>query len=221
MDLVRAYTDIPVPRVRRVIEYLHSEGDILIVMDFIPDAKQLHVCWSGLSFWKKLEIILTMRYYIRQLRRARHPCSATPGPPGTQPSVCYGLQFGYDPKGPFATTTALAGYFHRLHHFAERRDLKKGYTPLPPLNESLFSHLVFTHNDLNMRNILLDGEGRLWIIDWGFAGFFPPCFEYLAMRYAAQKDKEPKGWQGAIKFMAEPSFEMERWMAKMGHDYAH
>jgi hypothetical protein len=70
-----------------------------------------------------------------------------------------------------------------------------------------------------MRNILLDHDGCLWIVDWGWAGFFPTGFEYLAMRFAAQKDKEPIGWQIATKFIVEPSFEMERWMARIGYDY--
>jgi hypothetical protein len=218
MDLVRAHTNIPIPHVRRVINYEHSTGDILIVMDFISNARELKICWSTLSLWKKLGIILAMRYYIRQLRRVRHPSSGTPGPPGMRPSICYGLQFGYDPQGPFRTTDALAGYFRRLHDIAEYRH-NNTFIPLPPLNESLFSRLVFTHNDLNMRNILLDSEGQLWVIDWGFAGFFPPCFEYLAMRYTAQNERAPKGWYAAIKFMAEPSFEMESWMSAMGCDY--
>jgi beta-xylosidase len=71
-----------------------------------------------------------------------------------------------------------------------------------------------------MRNILLDDEGRLWLVDWGWSGFFPTGFEYLAMRFAAQKDRELKGWQTSIKFMAEPSFEMERWLVGVGYDYA-
>jgi hypothetical protein len=218
MDLVRTQTSILVPRPKRVIHHMHDEGNGLIVMEFIRNGRQLHVCWPTLSLWAKLKIILTMRRYLRQLPRIQDPRSTTPGPLASQPSVCNGLQFGYDPQGPFSTMTALAEYFHKLHHFSQYRS-GQGYTPLPPLNENFFTRLVFTHNDLNMRNILLDDCGRLWIIDWGFAGFFPPCFEYLGMRYAAQKDKEPKGWQTAIKFMAEPYFEMEEWMTRIGMDY--
>jgi hypothetical protein len=49
--------------------------------------------------------------------------------------------------------------------FVEDR-ASRGYAPSPecqPLDESLFTPLVFTHNDLNMRNILLDDDKRLWI----------------------------------------------------------
>ena len=72
-----------------------------------------------------------------------------------------------------------------------------------------------------MRNFILDDEDLLWVVDWGWSRFFPAGFEYLqvAMRFAAQKDQEPTGWKIAIKFIAEPSFEMERWVVRIGYDY--
>ena len=213
IDLVRTSTSIAVPCIRRVIHHLHDEGDGLIVMDLVQNARQLHVCWGSLSLWAKFKVILTMRYYLQQLRHIR---SITPGPLGPQPAMCHGLQFGFDPKGPFPTTKALAEHFHKELSFAEGR----GYDPPQPLDESVFTDLVLTHNDLNMRNILLDHDGQLWIVDWGWAGFYPTWFEYLGMRLAAQKDNEPVEWQTAIKFMAEPSFEMERWMASIGYSFA-
>jgi hypothetical protein len=33
---------------------------------------------------------------------------ATPGPLGSNPAKCYGLQLGYDPKGPLQNTRVLA-----------------------------------------------------------------------------------------------------------------
>jgi hypothetical protein len=221
MHLVRAQTTIPVPRVQRVIRHLHDEGDGLIVMDLVKNAKQLHICWPSLSFWAKLKVVLVMRGYLQQLRRIQDAHSAIPGPLGPCPLPCSGLQFGYDKRGPFSTPLALAEHFNKELRFAEDR-ASRGYAPSPgcrPLDESLFAPLVFTHNDLNMRNILLDNDGQLWIVDWGFSGFFPAWFEYLGMRFAAQKDHECSSWLNAIKFMAQPAFEMERWMARIGYDY--
>lgn len=68
-----------------------------------------------------------------------------------------------------------------------------------------------------MHNILLDDDGQLWIVDWSGAGFYPVWFEYLGMRYTARRDLAPLSWKLAIKFMAEPYFEMERWMARIGY----
>jgi Phosphotransferase enzyme family len=190
-------------------------------MDLIRNARQLHVCWSSLSIWEKLRVVLTIKYYIQQLRRIHVPHTAMPGPLGPQPGVCHGLQFGYDPRGPFQTTKALAKHFNRELGLAEVRGLH-GYAPVPrckPLDESIFTPLVLTHNDLNMRNILLDDDGMVWVVDWGWAGFYPAWFEYLGMRFAAQKDNEPLGWQLATKLIAEPSPQMERWMATIGYVY--
>jgi thiamine kinase-like enzyme len=185
-------------------------------MELIRSGRQLHACWPSLSLWAKLKVILAVRSYLRQLRQIEDVHSSTPGPLSPQPSRCKGLQFGLDSKGPFPSTSALAEHFHGELRRAEARYFRGRKS----LDESIFACLVFTHNDLNMRNILLDDEGRLWLVDWGWSGFFPTGFEYLAMRFAAQKDRELKGWQTSIKFMAEPSFEMERWLVGVGYDYA-
>jgi hypothetical protein len=211
IDLVRASTSIAVPRVRRVIQH---EGDGLIVMDLVQNARRLDLCWPSLSSWAKFKVVLTMRYYMQQLRDIRST-TATPGPLGPQPAKCHGLQFGYNPKGPFQNTKALADHFQKELGLAAYR----GYTPPQPLDESVFADLVFTHNDLNMRNILLDSDERVWIVDWGWAGFYPTWFEYVGMRLVAQKDNYPDDWQTAIKFMVEPSFDMEIWMASIGYTF--
>jgi Choline/ethanolamine kinase len=212
IDLVRASTSIAVPRVRRVIEH---EGDGLIVMDLVQGARRLDLCWSSLSCWAKFKVVLTMRYYMQHLRHIRST-TAPPGPLGPQPAECYGLQFGYRPEGPFQNTKALADHFQKELGLAAYR----GYTPPQPLDESVFADLVFTHNDLNMRNILLDRDEQVWIVDWGWAGFYPTWFEYVGMRSAAQKDNCPDDWQTAIQFMVEPSFDMEMWMASIGYTFS-
>ncbi|KAK0472488.1 hypothetical protein IW261DRAFT_1553340 [Armillaria novae-zelandiae] len=222
MELVRKQTRIAVPRMRRVIRHLHPEGNGLIVMDLVPDSQQLRVAWPSLSLWGKLNVILTIRLYLRQLRHVHHSSSNhIPGPLGSTPLPCNGLQFGFDAKGPFPTISALETHFRNEHTAAEVR-ASRGWAPSPnckPLDPSAFTSLIFTHNDLNMRNLLLDKHGLMWVVDWGFAGFYPPWFEFLGMRYASQKDKNPESWQKCIKYMAEPAVEVEEWMKRIGYDY--
>ena len=55
------------------------------------------------------------------------------------------------------------------------------------------SRLVFTHLDLNPRNVMLGDDGRLWMIDFGLSGFYPEWFEYVAMF-----DWEKLGWVGRL-----------------------
>lgn len=40
---------------------------------------------------------------------------------------------------------------------------------------------VFTHQDLAPRNIILDNNGKLWLADWQFSGWYPVYFEYVGM----------------------------------------
>jgi thiamine kinase-like enzyme len=42
--------------------------------------------------------------------------------------------------------------------------------------------LVFTHHDLAPRNLFLDEQGYLWLMDWQFSGWYPIYFEYASMQ---------------------------------------
>ena len=41
--------------------------------------------------------------------------------------------------------------------------------------------LVLTHLDLHPGNIIVGDDGRVWLIDWEHAGFYPQWFEYASM----------------------------------------
>ena len=137
------------------------------------------------------------------------------------PLLCNCLQFGYDPKGPFPTISALESYFRNEHKRAEY-NASRGWAPssnCEPLDTSAFASLVFTHNGLNMRNLLLDDQHVLWVVDWGFFGFYPPWFEYLGMVFASQKDHDLESWKKWIRHMGEPAFKVEEWMKRIGYGF--
>ncbi|KAF2731939.1 hypothetical protein EJ04DRAFT_566408 [Polyplosphaeria fusca] len=46
-----------------------------------------------------------------------------------------------------------------------------------------FDELVMCHMNLSLRNFLLEKAGRLWILDWAWAGFFPPTFEIASLSH--------------------------------------
>jgi thiamine kinase-like enzyme len=74
--------------------------------------------------------------------------------------------------------------------FNERHQAAMDANKLPryhPSRNDLFDNsepLVLTHQDLNLRNLIVGEDGHLWIIDWGWAGYHPWWFEYVAMREA-------------------------------------
>ncbi|KAG6843214.1 hypothetical protein H0H93_001842, partial [Arthromyces matolae] len=184
VNLVALQTDIPIPRVQEVVTTPNGGG--VIVMDFIKGAKQLGEVWKNMSWWQKLKVALTLREYLDALRKIQYPHSDRVGNPFIVPRFrmrLEGLQFGdYDVPPPRSTKRRLATFI-RSYSRSCRRTVRR-------LPRYLFDTLVVTHNDLNMRNILVDENGTLWIIDWDWAGFFPPWFEYYAARTAAKKDKE-------------------------------
>ncbi|KAF9485739.1 hypothetical protein BDN70DRAFT_910079 [Pholiota conissans] len=40
---------------------------------------------------------------------------------------------------------------------------------------------VLVHQDLAPRNMILDASGKLWLIDWGHAGFYPTYMEHFGL----------------------------------------
>ena len=59
--------------------------------------------------------------------------------------------------------------------------------------------LVFTHLDLRLKNIMLGTDGKIWIMDWEAAGFYPRWFEYASMmRY---REDDPPSWVKAIPYI--------------------
>ena len=42
--------------------------------------------------------------------------------------------------------------------------------------------------DLHLKNIILDRDGKLWLIDWAHAGFYPPYFEVAVIVGANLED---------------------------------
>ncbi|KAJ3563801.1 hypothetical protein NP233_g8702 [Leucocoprinus birnbaumii] len=237
LNLLFTETTIPVPRVRRVVK---REWDFLIVIDYIPGSTLAQV-WPTFSIWKKIRIAFTLRRYVRQLRRLRGSATTPPvmvlaprlsanlyqaligtDTPSTQ-RICGSPIFTQVRfrRGPFASYSELSAWFNKRHQMA--MDIEKLPQDDPSRND-LFDDsrpLVMTHQDLNLRNIMIDEDSRIWIIDWGWAGYYPEWFEYVAME-AQNEDDEISGtndelWKAMIPFICGPYFKQERaWEAGMG-----
>jgi thiamine kinase-like enzyme len=55
-----------------------------------------------------------------------------------------------------------------------------------------------------MRNILVGCDGKLWLVDWEWSGFYPPWFEYIAMMSAADNDRAERSWWKHIPLTTGP-----------------
>ncbi|KAJ3564586.1 hypothetical protein NP233_g8196 [Leucocoprinus birnbaumii] len=178
-NLVYTRTQIPVPRIRRVIDTGEMD-QFVIVMDGIK-GRQLSKIWDILSFWKKLWVALTLRRYILQLRHfTKAPSPNTPPGPisPNRPMNCNSPQiFGELDARILPTVTDLADLFNRHYHrLLDRLQISQN----DPDRYRKFDGsepLVVVHGDLTPRNLILGDDGWLWLIDWGYSGYYPPWFE--------------------------------------------
>ncbi|KAI0682019.1 kinase-like domain-containing protein [Earliella scabrosa] len=229
-QLIFEQTTIPVPRVHRILnndEYMECEG---FVMDYIPGRQLGHV-WPSLSIWEKFRIACILRHYISQLRAIPHPRSTIPGPvaPGDEARRCvcprvFGDVGGL--KGPFKTYAALSAWWNHRNvlgnalrrRYRTNRAAAEG-AKVEPFDDS--EPLALVHGDLNVRNIIVGDDGRIWLIDWGFSGFYPPWFEFIAMRDACDHDEEigsmkkDNVWRLCIPFICGSYFRQEAWRKNM------
>jgi aminoglycoside phosphotransferase (APT) family kinase protein len=188
LNFVRSNTSIPVPKVRRYMEY---ETEQFILMEKI-EGTPLDRLWPSFSPLQRLQVAWTLRGYILELRRAsanyyrRH----IPGPMADTPQQCRGAAaLFYDrPAGPFEDTRQLLDYFTRRHgNNGPRFDISYESQPL-----------VLNHGDLSMRNIIVGRDGKLWLVDWEWAGFYPPFCESISMKSTALNDDAPSSWLKCI-----------------------
>ena len=81
--------------------------------------------------------------------------------------------------------------------------------------------LVLTHQDLNMRNFIVGDDGRLWVIDWAWARFYPLWFEFVVMRRQSENEeiltgKKEAQWDAMIPFICDPYFKQKQWLIRAG-----
>ncbi|KIM78178.1 hypothetical protein PILCRDRAFT_824646 [Piloderma croceum F 1598] len=184
LDFVRRNTSIPVPKIRR---YITSETSAYILLEKI-EGTRLDKLWPSYSPLQRFLTAWILRGYILELREASsiyHRCHV-PGPMADVPRYCHGphFLFGDRNRGPFEHSRQLLDYFGT-----------RSWGSGPRFDDSYNSQpLVLTHNDLSMRNIVVGHDGKLWLVDWGWSGFYPPFCEYIATKSAAYNDKAPKSW---------------------------
>lgn len=181
LALIRELTTIPVPRVLQVShsgDETKGPGTVFLATEYIP-GRTLDKCWHTLGFFAKARIIWTLRKYVAQLRRLKR---STPGPLDRNQAF-EGYYFSHQGAGPFETYESMIQWFNRRIEIGNRRSgQESGVSPFAPSGP-----LVFCHQDLCLRNMLLGDDGVLYILDWEWAGFYPEWLEFAGMtRYSYQ-----------------------------------
>lgn len=175
MNLARKHTQIPLPTVHRIIDGEPDEGycgaRCYIVMDYI-DGEGLDVCWERLDAEKRADVASQVAEMIKEMETV---AVSVPGPIGGA-RRCWGTWFSDYGTESFQTIGDMEDWFnHKL-------DICNQYKQsVPNTPRFKFENLVFTHQDMAPRNMILDGSGKVWLIDWAYSGAYPPGFERASL----------------------------------------
>jgi len=199
MHLVSSQTSIPVPKFRRCIFWQHT---LCIFLEYV-EGRDLYEVWPSLSIWSRFKLAWVLRGYIRQLRKVKPPHQDIPGPInplGPTPLKCKGHYFPDIKAGPFSSYAALSAWYdgrRRLTNLFNKPHTADPSTYKEPpqvyFDDSL--PLVLIHGDINVCNVRLGTDGKVWLLDWGRAGMYPQWFEYASiMAYIYESELTPRGW---------------------------
>lgn len=191
MVYLRKMTSIALPTVYAILTDKKAELEI-IVMEYIPGQSLDN--WADLEVSQKEDIAKQLAAHFAELR-ALPPLGvfgrALPSEygnldKGTLPDFMFRTIEGDEFGGPFNTVQQVGKALTDVMRansdaHAERSKLYDRIIPEilkegPP---------VFTHGDLQRKNIILRDDGKVFIIDWGLSGWFPECWEYGYTMFAA------------------------------------
>jgi aminoglycoside phosphotransferase (APT) family kinase protein len=135
-------------------------------MDYV-DGLSLDASWDKLSPDDHENIVTQVAAMVHQLQSIH---SNVPGVIGG--GMSRGLCFSDYGAGPFTTKEGFEKWINWKLDISKR--CKQAKSDIPYINCEFF---VLVHGDLSPRNIILDANNQVWLIDWGCAGFYPPIFE--------------------------------------------
>ncbi|KAK3940907.1 kinase-like domain-containing protein [Diplogelasinospora grovesii] len=199
--LRKAATDIAVPDVYAIFTERATKRNF-IVMEYIQGT-DLRAIWGGLEVSKKEDITAQLAAYFANMRALPSPGFFGRALPlefdklDKQPlpdflfNTIEGVEFG----GPFATVRQLGQGLVETMKANRASDPERAnfYGRVVPkiLAEGT---PVFTHGDLQLRNIVLRHDGKVFIVDWGLSGWFPSCWEYCYAIYASSFQDDWHAW---------------------------
>jgi len=170
--------DIRVPKIRRIIT---KDGVSYIIMDRV-DGLTLEECWPSLGLFATIKLACELRKFVRRMQEVS---SLTAG--GLKTGECnsfwlenyYGLPVHATPSGVQSFIMFWLRYPGENPRLYPDPEMHRKYITLAP---SLPTRFVFIYQDLAPRNIMIDKDRRIWLVDWNSAGFYPVHFEYVGMQ---------------------------------------
>ncbi|KAJ6184836.1 hypothetical protein N7519_006137 [Penicillium mononematosum] len=173
--MVEEFTEIPAPR---ALDVLKTSDASYLLMTQVPGRPIGH--FLNIMTDQQMENAVTdLKRYISQLRAIPNQVSKF--------QICNSQGGGIlDWRIPdnqreellFETEADFHSYLTRVTTDDTRRLAAKSH--------AVPHAIVFTHGDLNPRNILAENGKITGIVDWENAGFFPEYWEYCKMHYTVR-----------------------------------
>lgn len=175
--------------VPRLYAAFHDEdtNSNFIIMEYIP-GQSLEALWKDLDEQGRTRVARQLKESLDTLRQI--PSHGYYGRLGRRPFDDIFLGSDTLPCGPFETEAEMNEAFYQrymslhpdltLGRGAFYRDcvfptVMKGHSP------------VFTHGDLQAKNILISADGMPYIIDWECSGFYPSYWEYTNALWTSRR----------------------------------
>ncbi|WPB01335.1 uncharacterized protein RHO25_005959 [Cercospora beticola] len=162
------HLDSSIVRVPSFVQFFADDADIwptgYLVMAFV-DGNTLE--------GSTIDDVSIARKVLRAMQHIHSFTGTVPGP--LDRTSARGLLWSdYGAGQPFESVRKLQEYLDtRLANFG----------PSIPRIDITESALCFCHMDISPRNMVLDDQGHLYLLDWGFAGFYPSIFELWSIAF--------------------------------------
>ncbi|KAF2473270.1 uncharacterized protein BDR25DRAFT_341390 [Lindgomyces ingoldianus] len=179
LRLVEKHTQVPAPRGIDAIQY--SDSSFLLMTGL--SGKGIGLMLATMTDEQVDAVVQDLKGYIAELRHI-------PNKTGSGFQICNALGGGI-------LDWRIGDSQRKELRFQDETAFNKCLTHDLPLNEDAWKQIsrphsarhdiVFTHADLNLRNILVDRNGKIsGIVDWECAGWFPEYWEYSKMHFTVR-----------------------------------
>ncbi|KAF2497004.1 hypothetical protein BU16DRAFT_617034 [Lophium mytilinum] len=143
-----------------------------IVMDYI-DGRCLDSCWDHLSPELQKDIAVQIAAMVHELKSVR---LSSPGVISGGRSR--GTWFSDYGAGLFTTKEGFEKWLN--WKLALSKYFKHAEMDVSNID---YEDFVLIHGDLSPRNLTLDTDNQVWLIDWGCAGVYPAIFEAASAKH--------------------------------------
>lgn len=203
----REHTDLPIPRVYDLFRLRGRKDEGCLIMEYMPGT-MLQRLWRELTPAQKSSVISQVKNIISVLRSLPQPGPKNWIGSSTRGSFNDTLIGGNDCYGPFENES-------ELHDYRMARFDRSPWNDFPSVKKNLtairrkmpeHSRIVFTHGDINRRNILINVKGAgpddakiTALVDWAQAGWLPEYWEKTKILFETGTGPDWVGWDEVIE----------------------